>query len=292
MVRRHLSVPSALISFQPRVVLSTPTTTMCPTPTSGTGKTGVRWGGGYVRERRSRPASVLRLPPKSRRHQHDRHTSARRYRLRATTTSEDWAERTRNESIPWSRFSLPHFSARPTTSTLPSTLPEDSRCPLGNQSLEKNSAHTRFVPHHLVPLIYCPQTHPQALSLASVPPPARCKRPPTSLGRLTGQDREQCEYDTRGNVTVRYTQAFTEGSPSNSAADLIATRLMNLGRDTLFHCYAPSRNKEQVDLKLRDFTYTTVDGRFSVPPLARMKRFCATVTTLVSASVVSGIGIP
>ncbi|KAF7291968.1 RNA helicase [Mycena indigotica] len=81
-------------------------------------------------------------------------------------------------------------------------------------------------------------------------------------------------------------------APSNSAADLIATRLMSLGTDALFRFYAPSRHKEQVDLKLRDFTHTTADGHFSVPPLARMKRFRAIVTTCVSASVISGIGIP
>ncbi|KAJ7150890.1 P-loop containing nucleoside triphosphate hydrolase protein [Mycena crocata] len=81
-------------------------------------------------------------------------------------------------------------------------------------------------------------------------------------------------------------------APSNSAADLIASRLMALSTDELFRFYAPSRNKDQVDLELREYTYTKPDGHFSVPPLARMKRFRVVVTTCVSASVVSGIGIP
>ncbi|KAJ7931318.1 hypothetical protein B0H13DRAFT_1858158 [Mycena leptocephala] len=81
-------------------------------------------------------------------------------------------------------------------------------------------------------------------------------------------------------------------APSNSAADLIASRLMALSTDELFRFYAPSRNKDQVALELREYTYAKPDGHFSVPPLARMKRFRVVVTTCVSASVVSGIGIP
>ncbi|KAF7323612.1 RNA helicase [Mycena kentingensis (nom. inval.)] len=81
-------------------------------------------------------------------------------------------------------------------------------------------------------------------------------------------------------------------APSNSAADLITKRLISLGPDVLFRFYAPSRNKEQVDLELRDYTFTKADGHFSVPPLAIMKRFRVVVTTCVSASVFHGIGIP
>ncbi|KAJ7096057.1 RNA helicase [Mycena epipterygia] len=81
-------------------------------------------------------------------------------------------------------------------------------------------------------------------------------------------------------------------APSNSAADLIASRLMSLSKDELFRFYAPSRNKDQVSLELREYTHAKPDGHFSVPPLARMKRFRVVVTTCVSASVVSGIGIP
>jgi helicase MOV-10 len=81
-------------------------------------------------------------------------------------------------------------------------------------------------------------------------------------------------------------------APSNSAADLIATRLSNLNADQLFRFYAPSRFKDQVPDSLISYTYLRDDGHFSVPPLARMKRFRVVVTTCVSASVISGIGIP
>ncbi|KAK7046911.1 Rna helicase [Favolaschia claudopus] len=83
---------------------------------------------------------------------------------------------------------------------------------------------------------------------------------------------------------------------SNSAADLIATRLVaGLTTDELFRFYAPSRNREQVPLELREYTFEKEGergGHFSVPPLARMKRFRVVVATCVSASVVAGIGIP
>ncbi|KAF8217659.1 P-loop containing nucleoside triphosphate hydrolase protein [Mycena galopus ATCC 62051] len=95
-------------------------------------------------------------------------------------------------------------------------------------------------------------------------------------------------------------------APSNSAADLIATRLKSLSTNELFRFYAPSRNKDQIPLELLDYTYEKVDERgssyrdndhaekphFSVPPLSRMMRFRVVVLTCVSASVVSGIGIP
>jgi helicase MOV-10 len=80
-------------------------------------------------------------------------------------------------------------------------------------------------------------------------------------------------------------------APSNSAADLIASRLTALSTDELFRFYAPSRNKDQVSLELREYTHTTPNGHFSVHPLAKMMRFRVVVTTCVSASVVSGIGI-
>ncbi|KAF8895854.1 RNA helicase [Gymnopilus junonius] len=82
-------------------------------------------------------------------------------------------------------------------------------------------------------------------------------------------------------------------APSNSAGDLIATRLRTqLNKDTLFRFYAPSRFKDQVPDELRDFTYTTADGHFSVPPMAKMKQFRVIITTCISASVASGIGMP
>ncbi|KAL0958010.1 hypothetical protein HGRIS_000184 [Hohenbuehelia grisea] len=81
-------------------------------------------------------------------------------------------------------------------------------------------------------------------------------------------------------------------APSNSAADLLVGGLKSLGKDALFRFYAPSRSKNQVEHDLLPFTYLRDDLHFSVPPIARMKAFRVVVTTCVSASVISGIGIP
>ncbi|KAK0452100.1 P-loop containing nucleoside triphosphate hydrolase protein [Desarmillaria tabescens] len=81
-------------------------------------------------------------------------------------------------------------------------------------------------------------------------------------------------------------------APSNSAADLITSRLMMLGEDALFRFYAPSRPKQAVPLELKPFTYVNDEGNFSVPILARVRQFRVIVSTCVSASVFFGIGIP
>jgi helicase MOV-10 len=81
-------------------------------------------------------------------------------------------------------------------------------------------------------------------------------------------------------------------APSNSAADLIASRLSNHNPNELFRFYAPSRFKNQVPDNLLSYTYVRHDGHFSVSTLDRMKQFRIVVTTCVSASMVSGIGLP
>ncbi|KXN81885.1 Putative helicase mov-10-B.1 [Leucoagaricus sp. SymC.cos] len=86
-------------------------------------------------------------------------------------------------------------------------------------------------------------------------------------------------------------------APSNSAADLIATRLVeHLGKDDLFRMYAPSRDEKQMPDVLKDYSYYRSTGGsrpcFSIPPMATMKRYRVIVSTLISASIVFGIGIP
>ncbi|TFK28523.1 RNA helicase [Coprinopsis marcescibilis] len=89
-------------------------------------------------------------------------------------------------------------------------------------------------------------------------------------------------------------------APSNSAADLIAQRLctkvgtstVGMDPNALFRMYAPSRNKEQAPTELRNHVYTTQDGHFSVPLMARMKSFRVVVATCVAASMAAGIGMP
>lgn len=87
-------------------------------------------------------------------------------------------------------------------------------------------------------------------------------------------------------------------APSNSAADLIASRLAStLGTDELFRLYAPSRPLDQVPDDVQRYTYRkTLQGElrgcFSVPPIATLKHYKVIVCTCVSASIPYSIGIP
>ncbi|KAG1783159.1 P-loop containing nucleoside triphosphate hydrolase protein [Suillus placidus] len=84
-------------------------------------------------------------------------------------------------------------------------------------------------------------------------------------------------------------------TPSNSAADIIASRLAStLGPDEL--C-APSRHLDQVPDKLQRYTHKKrLEGEdkscFSVPPIPILKCFKVIMCTCVSASIPYGIGIP
>ncbi|KAG2071488.1 P-loop containing nucleoside triphosphate hydrolase protein [Suillus decipiens] len=87
-------------------------------------------------------------------------------------------------------------------------------------------------------------------------------------------------------------------APSNSAADIIASRLAStLGSDELFRLYAPSRHLDQAPDELLRYTHKKrLEGEdkscFSVPPIPILKRFKVIVCTCVSASIPYGIGIP
>jgi helicase MOV-10 len=83
-------------------------------------------------------------------------------------------------------------------------------------------------------------------------------------------------------------------APSNSAADIIAERLAAvLDTDSLFRFYAPSRFKNQVPDRLLDYTcFKPGTETFSIPPMARLKRFRVIVVTCVSASMPYGVGMP
>ncbi|KAA1476102.1 P-loop containing nucleoside triphosphate hydrolase protein [Dentipellis sp. KUC8613] len=81
-------------------------------------------------------------------------------------------------------------------------------------------------------------------------------------------------------------------APSNSAADLIASKLTSLGTEQLFRFYAPSRPKDTVPDSLLPFTCSTPDGHFSHPPVPTLRRYKVMVTTCVSASFAFGVGIP
>lgn len=82
-------------------------------------------------------------------------------------------------------------------------------------------------------------------------------------------------------------------APSNSAADLITIRLTpHLQKSQLFRAYAPSRNKDDVPTSVLTYTFRNSQGNFSVPSKPDMLRYRVIVTTCVSASILSGTGMP
>ncbi|KAH9948069.1 P-loop containing nucleoside triphosphate hydrolase protein [Amylocystis lapponica] len=81
-------------------------------------------------------------------------------------------------------------------------------------------------------------------------------------------------------------------APSNSAADLIASRLSGLTPSDLFRFYAPSRFKDQVPDDLRRYSCATLNGHFSVPPMAILMHYRVIVSTCVSAGFAHGISMP
>ncbi|PPQ91576.1 LOW QUALITY PROTEIN: hypothetical protein CVT25_012644 [Psilocybe cyanescens] len=89
-------------------------------------------------------------------------------------------------------------------------------------------------------------------------------------------------------------------APSNSAADLIASRLrvdrMNredrkLNMNQLFRFYTLSCFKNQVPDDFLPFTATLPDGHFTVPPMHKLQDYRVVVLACVSASFSAGIGM-
>ena len=80
-------------------------------------------------------------------------------------------------------------------------------------------------------------------------------------------------------------------APSNSAADLIAERLTDLGHDGLFRLNAHSRGKGTIQKELLPFSFLDGD-MFSVPPVETLKKYRVVVSTCFSASIPYCVGLP
>ncbi|KZS97367.1 P-loop containing nucleoside triphosphate hydrolase protein [Sistotremastrum niveocremeum HHB9708] len=80
-------------------------------------------------------------------------------------------------------------------------------------------------------------------------------------------------------------------APSNSAADLLAERLLDLGPTVLLRLNAPSRPLDLIPTALRKFS-SIENGHFTIPDLSALKRFRVIVSTCISASLPFAVGMP
>ncbi|EJD54693.1 P-loop containing nucleoside triphosphate hydrolase protein [Auricularia subglabra TFB-10046 SS5] len=83
-------------------------------------------------------------------------------------------------------------------------------------------------------------------------------------------------------------------APSNSAADLLAERLIGEGLNAsqLFRLNAPSRSKDQILKKLLPFSLLNDHGTFAVPPSDTLASYTVVVSTCLTASVPYNLGLP
>ena len=84
-------------------------------------------------------------------------------------------------------------------------------------------------------------------------------------------------------------------APSNSAADLIAERLSDLGKSQIFRLNAHSRGVDHVPRAVIGLSRITKDDgfdRFVVPPTDDLMKFRVVVCTCLSASLPHGVGVP
>lgn len=81
-------------------------------------------------------------------------------------------------------------------------------------------------------------------------------------------------------------------SPNNSAADLIALKLMNLGRSEVFRLNSLTRRVDDMPKILREFSSINGNQVFSVPDKEKLSKFRVVVSTCLSGGVPAALGVP
>ena len=80
-------------------------------------------------------------------------------------------------------------------------------------------------------------------------------------------------------------------APNNSAADLLAHKLTNLGRREVFRLNALSRKYEDLPKSLHDFALINENKVFSVPTLEEMEKYRVVVSTCISGGIPASLGL-
>lgn len=80
-------------------------------------------------------------------------------------------------------------------------------------------------------------------------------------------------------------------APSNSAADLIAQKLLVLGRSQLFRLNSLSRKFEDLPKTLHSVSQVNENKIFAIPPREELERFRVIVSTCISGGIPEGLGL-
>lgn len=82
-------------------------------------------------------------------------------------------------------------------------------------------------------------------------------------------------------------------APSNSAADIIALRLLSiLSPEEMFRCNATMRNYASVPEELFSYCYRPAGNQYSIPTMDKLMRYRVIVSTCINASFAYNIGMP
>jgi helicase MOV-10 len=81
-------------------------------------------------------------------------------------------------------------------------------------------------------------------------------------------------------------------TPSNSAADLLAQRLKDLGRSQVFRLNSVSREIRHLPAELKPFSLINGNNVFATPPVEDLKKYRVIISTCISGGIPAALGVP
>lgn len=80
-------------------------------------------------------------------------------------------------------------------------------------------------------------------------------------------------------------------APNNSAADLIAQKLIGLGKTQLFRLNSLTRRIQDLPKTLKDFALINENTVFAIPPVEDLRKYRVIVSTCMSGGVPANMGV-